>query len=464
MPWVIQRFEERRSLAFSQDHAAGQMARSRNDRHEPKVILLAWYGLGVLAAASAFAAVNLSVLVLLTEALKQSLTLSDTDIGSLNGLALSLTGVIATYPMGMLADRVDRRVLLSICVVVWSAATALCGFSHNYSQLFLCAAGIATGEAVLTPITYSLIADLFPRRLWMSANYVFYLAGVLGGSAGLVLSGLAIAAVESGRHHLPHMLATMEPWRLTMFLVATPGPVLAVLILLIPKSSAQLSVERAAKAPILAYLRANARTLLGVFLGFGLAAGAHRNIGVWASVALIRLFHESPQQAGMRLGLTTAAFSLLGVFASSLIVRRLRTKLGEASLPLIASAAIMMGALIMPIYVFATAAWEIYLLNFICGTAMITAISLSPSLLQRIAPNQFRSRVIAIGGLSFYLLLSLTPVAVGRLSDSIFTGPKGLLSAMIAVSLPCAMAGVGFLWVGRTSLTATLHAAEAADA
>ena len=262
MPWVIQRFEERRSLAFSQDHAAGQMARSRNDRHEPKVILLAWYGLGVLAAASAFAAVKLSVLVLLTEALKQSLTLSDTDIGSLNGLALSLTGVIATYPMGMLADRVDRRVLLSICVVVWSAATALCGFSHNYSQLFLCAAGIATGEAVLTPITYSLIADLFPRRLWMSANYVFYLAGVLGGSAGLVLSGLAIAAVESGRHHLPHMLATMEPWRLTMFLVATPGPVLAVLILLIPKSSAQLSVERAAKAPILAYLRANARTLL----------------------------------------------------------------------------------------------------------------------------------------------------------------------------------------------------------
>ena len=105
-------------------------AETMEHAREPSLVM-AWYGLAAVALASAFAQVDQRILILVTEPIKRSLGLSDTQIGRLNGIALSLVAAIATYPMGMLADRLDRRRLLAACVLLWSASTAVCGTHHG---------------------------------------------------------------------------------------------------------------------------------------------------------------------------------------------------------------------------------------------------------------------------------------------------------------------------------------------
>ena len=121
-----------------------------------------WYGLSVVVLASIVGSVNKGLIALVAEPMKQNMGLSDAQLGLLTGLALTFVTALATYPVGAIADRFDRRWLLAGCILIWSAATVGFGFATSFTTLFLFAMGIAVGEAVLGPVTYSMIRICFP--------------------------------------------------------------------------------------------------------------------------------------------------------------------------------------------------------------------------------------------------------------------------------------------------------------
>ena len=51
------------------------------------------------------------------------------------GLSFSLLYSTLGLPLGRLADRRSRRVILSAGIAVWSAMTLLCGLARSYGQL-----------------------------------------------------------------------------------------------------------------------------------------------------------------------------------------------------------------------------------------------------------------------------------------------------------------------------------------
>lgn len=422
----------------------------------------AWVGLAILTVAMTFSVIDRQILILLTEPLKHSLGLSDTNIGLLNGLAITLVSAAATYPMGILADRFDRRRLLAICIILWSAATAACGLASSFGMLFACSMGIAVGEAVLGPIAYSLIADLFPRERWIAANYVFYLGNILGGAAGLALGGAAVALADTHRDLAVAGLFGPEPWRLAMLFVALPGPLIAAAVLMMrPRRSA---VTRAAGLPAMGtYLRTHAATLGGVFLGFGFSAAANVTLATWVLIGLTRNFGQSAAEAGARYGLVHAAASLVGVLLSGQCVKRLRIRFGELAMLRVAQLGVALGALLMPLLWFARTPTQVYAADFIVVVPLIMAISVSPTFLQNIAPGAYRARVIALGGLVYVVLNALTPIVVGLVSDSAFGKAHGLYAAMLVVALPCALAGVMLLALASRTLGDTFAAARAHD-
>lgn len=422
---------------------------------------MAWYGLSVLLIATLFASVNRTIIALVTEPLKQSLSISDTQIGVLNGVALTLVATIASYPMGWLADRTDRRILVAVCVLIWSAATAVCGLAQNFGQLFVCSIGIAVGEAVLGPITYSLIPDLFPRSKWIMANYVFYVAGVIGSAVGLSLSGGLIGLVETMSIALPAAFAQMETWRLSLFAVSLPGPLVAVLIMFLRVGKRIPPTPAEAASGLLGYMRRNKRSLAGVFLGFGFAAAASGTVGSWIAIALIRDFHESPASTGLRLGLATGIGSVVGVIVSALAVRYLRPRLGPVTPMRVAQIGVVGALCLTPFYLVSTTALHVYILTGLKGVAMTCALSLSPTLLQFIAPKHLRGRMVAVGGMAYLAFLSISPMVVGLVSDQLPAGPRALILAMILVGLPCYAAGAFFLGWGAKTLPQTLEHAAA---
>src|SRR3546814_3842777 len=86
----------------------------------------------------------------------------------------------------------DRRVLLSLCVIVWSIGIATCGLATSYPSLLVSVALLGAGEAGLSIIVFALIPQLFAEKQRMTANFIYYAASVVGGGVGIALAGLII--------------------------------------------------------------------------------------------------------------------------------------------------------------------------------------------------------------------------------------------------------------------------------
>lgn len=84
-----------------------------------------------------FSFIDRQILALMIEPIKADLQLSDTQFSLLHGLAFSLFYAVMGLPLAYIADRFSRPKLISIGIIVWSLATATCGLSKNFIQLFL---------------------------------------------------------------------------------------------------------------------------------------------------------------------------------------------------------------------------------------------------------------------------------------------------------------------------------------
>ncbi len=420
----------------------------------------AWYGLGVLVLATVIGSVNRQIILLVTEPFKQSMGLSDTQIGLLNGFALTLVAAIATYPMGWLADRVDRRVLLAVCVVVWSLSTVAFGLAQTFPLLFVFGMGIAVGEAILGPITYSMIPDLFPRDKWLVANYVFFVAALLGASVGVSASGALIGFIEANKDALPAALASLETWRSALILSTIAGPALAVAVLLIPLRKRIVDAAASSSGKLIAYFKTHARSLCGVFLGFGICYAASYTMSGWLAPALQRVFGETPQRMGLILGATSAVAALAGVGGSYILVRVLRKRFGDTAPMRAAQIAIALALATTCFLPLAASATQVYALSALKTGFVTAAMCLSPAILQFIAPAQMRGRVIALGGLVSIVFGALAPLMVGIVSDNVFSRPEQLFWSIAAVSAPCLLAGLLLMLYGTKTLPDTIRAAS----
>ena len=167
-----------------------------------------WYALVILTAVYVSNIADRYVIATLIEPIKSDLHLSDTAIGFLTGTALAIFYTGMGIPLGLIADRVDRRKLIAISIGVWSVMTAACGLANNFLQLMLARIGVGTGEAGGTPASQSMIADMFPFSERVLATSVFTLGAAAGSMLGSTGGGL---------------IADAFGWRTAFLALAIPG-------------------------------------------------------------------------------------------------------------------------------------------------------------------------------------------------------------------------------------------------
>ena len=429
----------------------------------------AWLALSVLVAVSIFASIDRQVLTIALEPVRKTFALTDLQIGMLQGLGLTLAAAVGGIPLAWLADRFDRRVVLALCIIAWSAATAWRGFAADFSQLFLGTVGLALAEAGLGPIVYAMIPSLFKGRQRARANLVFYTASMVGFSLGMVLGGMAFGWVESQAHRLPEFLKGMEAWRVVFYAVALPGPVFALLVMAIRADhgrSAPTASGPAAGAQALGpYIKGHWRALVGVFGSASACVAAFSPVMAWLAPALTRVFGVPPADVGVQLGGVLGAASLVGVGMATLTVQRWGERFGDA-LPMhtgqfLATVALLPVALIA----WAPTAWIALGGVFLLGALAVAFSAVLPGLWQGIAPAPLRVRVIAISGAAIALSTALGPLAVGWLSDLFWSNhPRGLLLAIASISAPLMLlSAVLMRWV-RGPLQVTLEEVRGLEA
>ncbi|HRX89605.1 MAG TPA: MFS transporter, partial [Steroidobacteraceae bacterium] len=125
-----------------------------------------WYVVLILCVCGMVAFVDRQIINLLVEDIKQDLAISDTQISLLQGLAFAVFYAVMAIPLGRLADTGNRRWIIAVGALVWTAAAMACGLARSFWQLFAARTAVGVGEATLTPAGFSLLADLFrPQRL-----------------------------------------------------------------------------------------------------------------------------------------------------------------------------------------------------------------------------------------------------------------------------------------------------------
>jgi predicted MFS family arabinose efflux permease len=154
-----------------------------------------WIGLGVLFTIAVFNYVDRTIIAILQEDLRTDLGLSDTQLGALTGLSFALLYTTLALPIARLADRMNRKVLISIALAVWSAATAACGVANNFATLVAFRMGVALGEAGCVPASHSMLADYFPPRQRGTALALWGLSNPLGLLLGFGFGGWVVHAL-----------------------------------------------------------------------------------------------------------------------------------------------------------------------------------------------------------------------------------------------------------------------------
>jgi MFS family permease len=309
-----------------------------------------------------------------------ALTGSALDLG-LIGLAQFLPMVLLTLAVGHVADRYDRRRIVSLCELISACAALALAFGTvlgwlDRTAMFVLVAISASARAFEWPTMSALLPNLIPRQDLQRATAWSATANQLAQIGGPALGGFLYALAPGAAFAVPCLL-----YGLASFLSRRiPG----------------VAPQRQAAAP----------TLASVFSGFAFVRSRRLLLGVLSldlfavlfggAVALLPIYARDILMTGpWGLGLLRAAPAVGALCMSAFLVRfPLRSNIG----PILFAVVIVFG---LATVVFGLSTWlplSLFAL-VIVGASDVVSVVIRFSLVQLQTPDDMRGRVSAVNAL-----------------------------------------------------------------
>jgi len=439
----------------------------------------AWLGLSALCIINLLNYTDRYILAGVMGEVQKTFSLSDTEGGQLATIFM-VVYMCASPLAGVLGDRMPRRLLIGVSVLVWSAATIASGLAFSFAMLLIARAVTGIGEAGYGTVAPSVISDLFRREKRSSVLAIFYTTMPFGAAIGFAVGGLM-----------------GEKWHNAFFLGGAPGLVLGVLAFFLPEpkrgamdgeepgtpsaaaADAKCAVHREAAAigtcnrcgsfmcggcargslcvrcrpgvldrlpgrimPFaegLAALRSNARYWY-VVASLTLMTFSIGGLSIWMPKYLSSERGFSTGEAGIALGATTIIGGIVGTLAGGFLGDRMEKWRGGGSvmlsaIGLMAAAPFMIGAVLLPqkpalLACLLLAQFFIFINNGPLNAAIVNVVS--PGL---------RAFAFGISMLTLHLFGdAASPTIIGWISDQ-----SSLGTAIVLNAAPLALGGVVLL-------------------
>lgn len=407
-----------------------------------------WYVVIICMMAYILSFVDRQILSLMIEPIKADLMLSDTQFSLLQGLAFSLFYAFMGVPIAALADKKSRVKIISIGVAFWSLATAACGLSKNFIQMFLARLSVGAGEAALSPAFYSIVADLFPKHKLGRALGVYAIGAFIGSGLAFLIGGYVIGLLKDVSFVTLPMIGEIKTWQLTFMIVGLPGVLLALLMILTVREPERKGLKMdangvAVKASFknsMGFIKTHRRTFFCHFIGFSFYTMMLYSLLGWAPAYYMRHFGLDASQTGYILGSIILVANTSGaLFCGWLIDFFSKRGYSDAA---IRAGAIGCAALIIPSVLF-TQVDNMQLSFALIFVAMFFStfpIPASAAATQMLTPNQLRSQVSA----KFLLISNLIALGVGTTAVALITDRYYENTLMVgnSISIVNAVAGV----------------------
>ncbi|HEX4895672.1 MAG TPA: MFS transporter [Solimonas sp.] len=368
------------------------------------------YCLGLIFVVLVIAYVDRGIFGVVMEPIKQEFGLSDLQLGVLTGPAFALFYAIMGIPLARWADMGNRRVVVSVCVAIWSAMTALGGLAQSYGTLFLARIGVGIGEAGAVPPTHSLASNYYPPQQHGKVASVLSFAALIGSFAGIILGGEILKASD---------------WRTTLMVVGVPGLAIALLAFLtlreprehtrVPGLSQLFDAE---SRRIVKHLM-QTPTYFQLILAFAVVSFFTLGMPAFLIPFFQRSFDLEISIATRGYGITAMLSTIVGTVLAGVVVDRLARrdvawKLRLPGILCVLAAPIMGAGLLAPDY------QTCLILYGIGNTLVFVALPALYSGVYGVARDSERAMAIAVLGLVTNLIgLGLGPVVLGAISDAL---------------------------------------------
>ena len=433
----------------------------------------AWYVIVILFLAYTVAYIDRQIMALLIEPIKRDLHISDTGVSLLIGFAFVIFYTIAGIPIGRLADKKNRRMIIAVGIFCWSLLTAICGLARNFWQLFLARIGVGVGEACLSPAAYSLIADYFPKsRRGMAIS--LYSSGIyVGAGLAYIVGGFIIEMISHAQDFVLPVLGHLRPWQLTFFLVGIPGLIIVALMGTVKEpyrrevldlGDGNLGNDLSIGAT-LSFFRSYWRVYSTLLLGFAMEATLSYGYFAWIPSMYIRSFGWSAGDIGYTFGLIVIVLGTCGIVTAG-VLSDWRLRKGEIDnflrLSIIAGICAMtfgIPAALMPTPALA--------LTLLCPTVFFLGfhVGLAPAAVNFITPNQLRGQAMAIYIFVVALVgMSLGPTGIALITDYVFRDDQALHYSIAIFTGIFALLACTLLWLSLGSYRARAESILALEA
>ena len=392
------------------------------------------------------------ILSLMGESVRADLKISDTQLGTLQGFSFALFYTGLGIPMGMLADRVQRRMMIIVGLVLWSIATALSGFVNSYGGLFTARMLVGVGEAMLAPAAYSMISDYFPKARRARALSIYTSGMFIGAGLAYVLGGAILPLAQYVALLLKRYGVQRDAWQVAFFVAALPGVVLPLLLLLVREPfRREKSTDSVGLTGGWCYVLSRWRLYAVICCSMGFMSATNYGTWAWMPAVFQRIHGWTAANFGFAFGIILLVTGPVGMLIGGYLADRYggRTSL-KITLHLAGGALLLMipAAVLAPLV--SDAGFAIILLateTFIVAVP----VTLGSIMLQLATPNESRGLVMAIYMFANSIIgLALGPFMAAFISDSIFHDEKMIgvgLAIQTLMFLP--LAGLPLIWLSR---------------
>ena len=369
------------------------------------------YGRGplvVLCLVGLVDAFDRGVLPAVIEAVQRDLHISDSQAGLLNS-ALIFAAVLLAVPGGRLADRADRRVLISIVLAMWSLTTVLAAASQRFWQLFASRAVLGAGDAIDDPAVQALVSDYYPVAVRGRAFAWQRVVPTVGLGVGTAVGGL-----------LFHFVG----WRWTVLAVGLPGVLVALLVrrLPLPVRGASDGIEQA-RAPVAGWAGVQAAikvpSLRVLLASTAFINGILTALGFWGIAYHVRASGLSESAAPGIAGGVILLGAVAGGIAGGLATDRIRGRVPGA-LMLLSAAVTGAGAVLLFVsFLDGIPVYAVRLPLQMVGVALVVSC-LPPitCIAAEVVPAELRGTSFGLLKLGANVLGGITPPVIGLLADA----------------------------------------------
>ncbi len=399
-----------------------------------------WLAVGLLALASIVSQWDRTVINLMVGPIKQTFTLDDTAFGALQSVAFGIFYVLACIPIGRLADRYQRPIIIGIALALWSAFAMISGLARSYTQLFLARIGVAVGEASLTPAGLSMLSDLFPPARLGRPVGAFLMSSPVGQGLAFIGGGALLQWLTTSPFLAAGPFSSLAPWQAAFIIIGFPGLLLVPFFLKFrePVRRGRDGARPLPTSEVWAVVRTRANVLVPMFAAFAMVPLVSYAFNIWTPALFQRTWGWNPAQVGVAFGLILLTFGTGGAYFGGWMSDRLAHR-GVQDAPLKVAAFGFVGcgvfgalAPLMPSAPLALLllAPAIFLSN--------TPYACAGTAIQLIVPNRARAQVTAIYiTITTLVGLGLGPLVVGIVTDHVFRDPADIrYSLAIVVFFP----------------------------